>query len=42
MVSLAAEQGVSGARASIVVAHELSSYGSQALEHRLNSCGVQA
>ena len=31
-----------GARASVVVAHGLSSCGSQALEHRLSSCGVQA
>ena len=31
-----------GARASVVVAHGLSSYGSWALEHRLSSCGTQA
>ena len=31
-----------GERASVVVAYGLSSFGSQALEHRLNSCGIQA
>ena len=31
-----------GHRASVVVAPELSSCSSQSLEHRLNSCGVQA
>ena len=31
-----------GTRASLVVAHGLSSCGSQALEHRLSSCGAQA
>ena len=31
-----------GARASVVVAHGLSSCGSRALEHRLSSCGAQA
>ena len=31
-----------GARASVVVAHGLSSCGSRALEHRLSSCGARA
>ena len=31
-----------GARASVVVAHGLSSCGLQALEHRLSSCGARA
>ena len=31
-----------GARASVVVAHGLSSCGSWALEHRLSSCGAWA
>ena len=31
-----------GSRASVVVAHGLSSCGSQALERRLSSCGAQA
>ena len=31
-----------GARASVVVAHGLSSCGSQAVEHRLSSCGAWA
>ena len=31
-----------GARASVVVACRLSSCGSQALEHRLTSCGTRA
>ena len=31
-----------GARASVVVAHGLSSYGLQALERRLSSCGARA
>ena len=31
-----------GTRASVVVAHGLSRCGSQALEHRLTSCGAQA
>ena len=31
-----------GARASVVVAHGLSSCGSWALEHRLSSCGTRA
>ena len=31
-----------GARASVVVAHGLSSCGSRALEHRLSSCSAQA
>ena len=40
-----AEHGLQGARASVVVAHGLhglSSCGSQALEHRLSSCGARA
>ena len=31
-----------GARASVVVVHELSGCGSQALERRLRSCGARA
>ena len=31
-----------GSRASVVAAHELSSYGSQSLEHRLNGYGAWA
>ena len=31
-----------GARASVVVARGLSSYGSWAVEHRLSSCGTRA
>ena len=31
-----------GARASVAVAHGLSSYGSRALERSLSSCGAQA
>ena len=31
-----------GTRASVVVAHRLSSCGSRALEHRLSSCGTRA
>ena len=31
-----------GARASVVVAHRLSSCGSRALERRLSSCGARA
>ena len=37
-----AEHRLSGARASVVVARELSSCGSLTLEHRLNSCGKWA
>ena len=39
---LVAEHGLSGMWASVVAAHGLSSCGSQALEHRLNSCGTWA
>ena len=38
VASLAAKCGLQGARASVVVAHGLSSFGSQVLEHRLSSC----
>ena len=38
--SLAMEHGLQGLRASAVAAHRLSCCGSQAPEHRLNSCGV--
>ena len=41
MASLAAEHKPQGIQASIVVASELSSWGSQALEHGLSSCGTQ-
>ena len=40
VASLVAERGLSGARASVAVAHGLRSFGSQVLEHRLNSCGA--
>ena len=40
--SLVVEHGFQGIGALAVVAHGLHSYGSQALEHRLNSCGVWA
>ena len=39
---LAAEHGLQGARASVVVVLGLSSCGSWALERRLDSCGAQA
>ena len=42
IASLVAEHGIHGARATVVVVHGLSSSGSQALEHKLNSCGTQA
>ena len=42
MVSLVSEHGRQGVPTSVVVAHGLSSCGSQALEHRLNSRGAQA
>ena len=42
VASLVAELGLSGLRASVVVAHGLSSCSSQTLEHRLNSCGSGA
>ena len=40
--SLVAEHGLLGTQASVVVAHRLSSCGSQAPEHRLSSCGARA
>ena len=40
--SLIAELGLQGTRASVVVAHRLSSFRSQALEHKLDNCGPQA
>ena len=42
VASLLVEHGHSGTRASVFVAHGLGSYGFQALEHRLNSCGTWA
>ena len=42
VASLAAEHGVQGARASVTVACKLSSFGSWALENRLNYCGTWA
>ena len=42
VVSLAVELGLAGSQAPAVAAHGLSSWGSQALEHRLSSCGPQA
>ena len=36
------ERGLQGTRASVVVAHKLSSCTSQALKHWLGSCGAQA
>ena len=41
VASLVAEHA-RGARASVVVAHGLSSYGLWAVEHKLSSCGAQA
>ena len=38
---LAAEDRLQGPQASVVVAHELSSFGPWSLEHRLNSCSAQ-
>ena len=40
VASLAAEPGLWGAGASVVMARGLSSFGFPALEHRLSSCGV--
>ena len=40
--SCVAELGLKGVKASVVAAQGLSSCGSWALEHRLNSCGAQA
>ena len=42
VASLVAERRLSGAWASVVVARGLRSCGSQTLERRLSSCGVQA
>ena len=42
VASLVAEHGLHGARASVVVAHDLSSCGHWAIESRLSSCGAQA
>ena len=42
VASLAAQCGFQGAWASVVTAHGLSSWRSQALEHKLSSCLVQA
>ena len=42
VASLVAEHGLWGARASVVAVRGLSSCGSQALEHRLGSCGLVA
>ena len=42
MASLVAEHGPQGVQASGVVARELSSHGSRALERRLSSCGSRA
>ena len=38
--SLAVEHRLQGTQTSVAAAHALSSCGSQALEHRLNSCGT--
>ena len=40
--SLFVEHGLSGLQAAGVAAHGVSSWGSWALEHRLNRCGAQA
>ena len=42
VASLSATDGLHGMWALVVVAHRLSSCGSWALEHRYNSCGIQA
>ena len=42
VASLFVENGLEGARASVVVAHELSSCDSWALEHRIVSYGARA
>ena len=41
VVSLCCRARALGARASVVVAHRLSSCSSQALEHRLSTCGTR-
>ena len=40
VASLSAEHRLYGALTSVVMAHWLSSCGSQALEHRLSNCGT--
>ena len=42
VATLVSDHGLSGAQASVVTACGLSSCVSQALEHRLNSCGTWA
>ena len=42
VASLVVEHRLQGTRASVVVAHGLSSFGSWALEHRLDSCEAWA
>ena len=42
VASFVAECRLSGVQASVAAAHELSSFGSQAPEHRLNSRGAPA
>ena len=42
VASLVAEHRLQHAQVSVVTAHELSSCGSQALEHGLSSCAAQA
>ena len=42
VASLFAERGPQGAQASVAAELGLSSWGSWALEHRLNTCGTQA
>ena len=42
VASLVAEHRLLGMRASVVVAHRLSSCGLRALERRLSSCGTRA
>ena len=42
LTSLVVEHGPQGARASVAVAHKLSSCSFQALKHRLSSCGAPA
>ena len=42
VASLVAKHRLKGTWASVVAAHGLSRCGSQALEHRLNSCGTWA
>ena len=42
VISLAVARGLQGTQASVVAAHGLNSCDSQALEHRLKSCGTRA